>query len=86
MCSLRYTYEALLLSDKVIMMTNGPEAKIGDILEVNLEHPRNRVKLQHDPEYIRCREAILRFLKFFYMTIPAFQDYLLYKYHKYFLN
>lgn len=54
--------EAVLLSDRVIMMTNGPEATIGEILEVNLPRPRNRVELQHDPEYIRCREAILSFL------------------------
>lgn len=54
--------EAVLLSDRVIMMTNGPEATIGEILEVNLEHPRDRVALQHNPEYQRCREAILSFL------------------------
>jgi len=54
--------EAVLLSDRVIMMTNGPEATIGEILEVNLERPRDRVALQKDPEYIRCREAILTFL------------------------
>ena len=54
--------EAVLLSDRVIMMTNGPEATIGEILEVNLERPRDRVSLQHDPEYIRCREEILSFL------------------------
>lgn len=54
--------EAVLLSDRVIMMTNGPEATIGEILEVNLPHPRERVALQHNPEYIRCREAILSFL------------------------
>lgn len=54
--------EAVLLSDRVIMMTNGPEATIGEILEVNLERPRDRVALQTDPEYIRCREAILSFL------------------------
>ncbi|PHR56908.1 MAG: bacitracin ABC transporter ATP-binding protein [Arcobacter sp.] len=54
--------EAVLLSDRVIMMTNGPEATIGEILEVNLQRPRDRVSLQHDPEYIRCREAILSFL------------------------
>lgn len=54
--------EAVLLSDRVIMMTNGPEATIGEVLEVNLPRPRNRVALQHDPEYIRCREAILSFL------------------------
>jgi len=54
--------EAVLLSDRVIMMTNGPEATIGEVLEVNLERPRDRVALQTDPEYIRCREAILSFL------------------------
>jgi len=54
--------EAVLLSDRVIMMTNGPEATIGEILEVNLDRPRDRVALQEDPEYIRCREAILTFL------------------------
>lgn len=54
--------EAVLLSDRVIMMTNGPEATIGEILEVNLERPRDRVSLQSDPEYIRCREAVLEFL------------------------
>ncbi|XOB62573.1 ABC transporter ATP-binding protein [Campylobacterota bacterium DY0563] len=54
--------EAVLLSDRVIMMTNGPEATIGEILEVKLERPRDRVELQTDKEYIRCREAILDFL------------------------
>lgn len=54
--------EAVLLSDRVIMMTNGPKATIGEILEVNLPHPRHRVSLQHNKEYQRCREAILSFL------------------------
>jgi nitrate/nitrite transport system ATP-binding protein len=54
--------EAVLLSDRVIMMTNGPHATIGEILEVNLPRPRNRIELQSNPEYIRCREAILSFL------------------------
>ncbi len=54
--------EAVLLSDRVIMMTNGPHATIGEILEVNLPRPRNRVELQSNPEYIRCRESILSFL------------------------
>lgn len=54
--------EAVLLSDRVIMMTNGPDATIGEILEVKLDRPRDRVSLQSDPEYIRCREAILSFL------------------------
>lgn len=54
--------EAVLLSDRVIMMTNGPEATIGEILEVNLPRPRNRLELQNDPEYLRCRGAIIEFL------------------------
>jgi nitrate/nitrite transport system ATP-binding protein len=54
--------EAVLLSDRIVMMTNGPEATIGEILEVNLPRPRDRVALQSHPEYIRCREAILEFL------------------------
>lgn len=54
--------EAVLLSDRVVMMTNGPAATIGEILDVNLERPRDRVTLQSDPEYVRCREAILTFL------------------------
>jgi len=54
--------EAVLLSDRVIMMTNGPDATVGEILEVNLQRPRDRVALQSNPEYIRCREAILSFL------------------------
>ena len=54
--------EAVLLSDRVIMMTNGPKATIGEILEINLPRPRDRVALQSNPEYIRCREAILDFL------------------------
>lgn len=54
--------EAVLLSDRVIMMTNGPEATIGEILEVNLPRPRNRLQLQHNEEYLRCREAIIEFL------------------------
>lgn len=54
--------EAVLLSDRVIMMTNGPSATIGEILEVNIPRPRDRVALQSNFEYIRCREAILDFL------------------------
>lgn len=54
--------EAVLLSDRVIMMTNGPEATIGEILDVNLPRPRNRLELQHNEEYLRCRGAIVEFL------------------------
>lgn len=54
--------EAVLLSDRIVMMTNGPAAGIGSILEVNLPRPRNRLELLADPTYIACRGAVLEFL------------------------
>jgi nitrate/nitrite transport system ATP-binding protein len=54
--------EAVLLSDRIVMMTNGPAATIGEILEVNLPRPRLRLELVSDRNYIRCREAVLKFL------------------------
>jgi nitrate/nitrite transport system ATP-binding protein len=54
--------EAVLLSDKIVMMTNGPAATIGEILEVKLERPRNRVALADDSEYNRYRSQVLKFL------------------------
>ena len=54
--------EAVLLSDRIVMMTNGPSACIGEILEVDLPRPRNRIELVADPAYIRCRSAVLKFL------------------------
>jgi nitrate/nitrite transport system ATP-binding protein len=54
--------EAVLLSDRVVMMTNGPAATIGEILEVDLPRPRKRLELQNNPEYLRCRSAIVEFL------------------------
>lgn len=54
--------EAVLLSDRVVMMTNGPSATIGEIMPVPLARPRHRLALVADPTYIACREAILRFL------------------------
>ncbi|MDO9234968.1 MAG: ABC transporter ATP-binding protein [Aquabacterium sp.] len=54
--------EAVLLSDRIVMMTNGPAATIGEILTVPLARPRNRVELAEDPSYIRCRKAVLDFL------------------------
>ncbi|WP_303784927.1 ABC transporter ATP-binding protein [Azovibrio restrictus] len=54
--------EAVLLSDRVVMLTNGPAATIGEILEVKLEHPRNRLALANDPHFVECRAAILEFL------------------------
>ncbi|WP_028116065.1 ABC transporter ATP-binding protein [Ferrimonas senticii] len=54
--------EAVLLSDKVVMMTNGPEATIGEVLQVNLPRPRDRIALARDPAYSQYRSAILSFL------------------------
>jgi len=54
--------EAVLLSDRIIMMTNGPAARIGEVLEVPLARPRERLELAADPTYIHCREAVLKFL------------------------
>ena len=54
--------EAVLLSDRVVMMTNGPAATIGEILEVKLPKPRDRLQLAHDPHFAECRGAILEFL------------------------
>ncbi len=54
--------EAVLLSDRIVMMTNGPAAHIGDILEVPIARPRNRIELASDRTYLKCREAVLKFL------------------------
>ena len=54
--------EAVLLSDRIVMMTNGPAATIGEILEVNLPRPRNRLALAEDVEYNRLRSEVLTFL------------------------
>jgi nitrate/nitrite transport system ATP-binding protein len=54
--------EAVLLSDRIIMMSNGPAATIGEILHVDLPRPRDRVALADDPTYQKYRQAVLRFL------------------------
>lgn len=54
--------EAVLLSDRIVMMTNGPSATIGEILEVKLPRPRDRIALADDPEYNHYRRAVLSFL------------------------
>jgi nitrate/nitrite transport system ATP-binding protein len=53
--------EAVLLSDRVVM-TNGPAATIGDIVQVRLARPRDRVELAHDPLYVEYRTRVLQFL------------------------
>jgi nitrate/nitrite transport system ATP-binding protein len=54
--------EAVLLSDRIVMMTNGPAATIGEILSVDLERPRKRLDLAEDPHYNHLRGEVLRFL------------------------
>ncbi|RWF68732.1 MAG: ABC transporter ATP-binding protein [Mesorhizobium sp.] len=54
--------EAVLLSDRIVMMTNGPAATIGEVLPVPLVRPRRRVELSSDRTFLRCREAVLKFL------------------------
>ncbi len=54
--------EAVLLSDRIVMMTNGPAATIGDVVDVRLERPRGRLKLLADPVYLDCRRQVLEFL------------------------
>jgi nitrate/nitrite transport system ATP-binding protein len=54
--------EAVLLSDRIVMMTNGPAATIGEVLEVPLARPRRRLDLVNDAAYTRCRAAVLEFL------------------------
>ncbi|WP_323798234.1 ABC transporter ATP-binding protein [Nisaea sp.] len=54
--------EAILLADKVVMMTNGPNARIGEIMEVDLPRPRSRRALLEHPDYYRYRQKVLQFL------------------------
>ena len=54
--------EAVLLSDKIVMMTNGPAATIGEVLSVDLPRPRHRVALADDPQYQQYRKAVIDFL------------------------
>ena len=54
--------EAVLLSDRIVMMTNGPAATVGEILDVPLARPRNRLELADNAEYNHYRSAVLRFL------------------------
>ncbi|MBD3844429.1 nitrate/nitrite transport system ATP-binding protein [Bosea sp. OAE752] len=54
--------EAVLLSDRIVMMSNGPSARIGEVLDVRLARPRKRLELVSDRTYIGAREAVLKFL------------------------
>jgi nitrate/nitrite transport system ATP-binding protein len=54
--------EAVLLSDRIVMMTNGPAATIGEVLETGLPRPRKRLEMVSEHRYLAAREAVLRFL------------------------
>jgi nitrate/nitrite transport system ATP-binding protein len=54
--------EAVLLSDKIVMMTNGPSATIGEVLHVDLPRPRHRVELAESADYQQYRKAVIDFL------------------------
>ncbi|GAC15034.1 ABC transporter ATP-binding protein [Aliiglaciecola lipolytica] len=54
--------EAVLLSDRIVMMTNGPAATIGEILPIELQRPRNRIELADDAKYNHYRHEVLKFL------------------------
>jgi nitrate/nitrite transport system ATP-binding protein len=54
--------EAILLSDRIALMTSGPDARLAEIVEVKMARPRVRAELIDDPEYLRLRAHILHFL------------------------
>ncbi len=54
--------EAVLLSDRIVMMTNGPSATVGEILEIDLPRPRDRLSLAENPTYNHYRAEVVRFL------------------------
>jgi nitrate/nitrite transport system ATP-binding protein len=54
--------EAVLLSDRIVMLTNGPAATIGEVLHVDLPRPRERVALADNPQYLQYRKAVIDFL------------------------
>ena len=55
--------EALFLADRIVMMTNGPAAEVGDVLEVPFPRPRERRVVMEHPEYYLCREYLIAFLE-----------------------
>jgi nitrate ABC transporter ATP-binding subunit len=55
--------EALFLSDRIVCMTDGPEAEVGDILEVHFPRPRERKAVMEHPDYYKLREHLIEFLE-----------------------
>ena len=54
--------EALFLADRLVMMTNGPHAKIGEVMEIPFSRPRDRARIMEDPQYYQLRNQALDFL------------------------
>jgi nitrate/nitrite transport system ATP-binding protein len=54
--------EAILLSDRIVMLTNGPAAKIGEVETITLPRPRDRLELASNPEFAAHRRRLLDFL------------------------
>jgi nitrate/nitrite transport system ATP-binding protein len=63
--------EAVLLSDRIVMMTNGPAARIGEVLAVPLARPRLRLELAANATYLKCRQRVLEFLYERYRFVEA---------------
>ncbi len=63
--------EALFLADRIVMMTNGPEAEVGDIIEVPFPRPRERKAVMEHPEYYKLREHLITFLEIHAHRHPA---------------
>ena len=54
--------EALFLADRLVMMTNGPSATIGEVLDIPFARPRNRARIMEDPQYYQLRNHVLDYL------------------------
>jgi ABC-type nitrate/sulfonate/bicarbonate transport system ATPase subunit len=54
--------EALYLADRLVMMTNGPNAQIGEIMDIGFERPRNRSAIMSSSQYVEMRNSALDFL------------------------
>ncbi len=63
--------EALFLADRIVMMTNGPEAEVGDILKVPFPRPRERKAVMEHPDYYKLREHLITFLEIHAHRHPA---------------
>lgn len=66
--------EAVLLSDRIVMMSNGPAARVGQIVEVNLPRPRDRLALAEDEKFNHCRHLVLDFLYSAHLPNPPEMD------------